>query len=85
MQREWLAQGTIGDELKELIEKWRNTARSLDYGVRKRALEDCADELEKWQGDHLDTHKLGTCLRFANGETCIGCGDAINGTKLDTE
>ncbi len=30
----------------------------------------------------LDTHKLGTCLRFANGQTCIGCGDKVNGIPL---
>jgi len=39
------------------------------------------EEYEKWERE-LDTHKLGTCLRFANGETCVGCGDALNGVKL---
>jgi len=36
-------------------------------------------ELEAERESKMDTHKLGTCLRFANGETCIGCGDEENG------
>jgi hypothetical protein len=31
----------------------------------------------------MDTHALGVCLRFANGETCIGCGDKVNGEPLE--
>ena len=34
--------------------------------------------------ENIDTHKLGTCLRFANGETCIGCGDDKNGDSVNT-
>ena len=33
----------------ELVAKWRESASTLDHGVRKRTLEDCADELESAQ------------------------------------
>jgi hypothetical protein len=39
------------------------------------------EEYEKWR--YMDTHKLGTCLRFANGQTCVGCGDEFNGESLE--
>lgn len=29
-----------------------------------------------------NTHDLGVCLRFANGQTCVGCGDEVNGDEL---
>jgi hypothetical protein len=43
-----------------------------------------AKRLENDAGLFVDTHNLGTCLRFANGETCIGCGDAENGAQIST-
>lgn len=32
--------------------------------------------------EHVNPHDSGYCCRYANGETCIGCGDAENGEKL---
>jgi hypothetical protein len=38
----------MSDEL-QLVTKWRKLASMMDHGVRKRTLEDCADELEAAQ------------------------------------
>ena len=34
------------------------------------------------EGEQTDPHKSGYCVRFACGETCIGCGDNENGSEL---
>lgn len=35
-------------------------------------------------GDEVNPHELGYCCRFATGQSCIGCGDEVNGVELMT-
>jgi hypothetical protein len=44
-------------------------------------IHDCWEKPEP----EVDSHKLGFCIRYACGQTCVGCGDTENGGVIENE
>jgi hypothetical protein len=52
-----------------------------EYEGGRMSLEGALIDSEQYRSGEVNPHTLGYCCRYACGETCIGCGDEMNGDR----
>lgn len=65
------------------LRKAQEEVARMEQGLRAsgyvNTIHDCWEPMPE---PKVDSHKLGFCIRYACGQTCIGCGDPENGQDL---